>query len=65
MECERIDKILKKREELLEALSFYNNPPMFDTKNYNYKKKVILKRLHVIADVLYKELNIDKNLYAL
>lgn len=55
-----INKLFKKREELFEKLSFYNNPPMFNTRNYELHKKRIREQLCKIANILYKELSVDK-----
>ena len=60
-----INKLVKQREQLFEKLAFYNNPPMFCAINYESHKKRIVGRLHKIAEVMYKELNIDKNNHAL
>lgn len=65
MEKEKIDKLLEKREILLEKLSMYNNTSMFDCRNYEPHKKRARKSLHKIADILYKELNIDEKFNAL
>ncbi len=63
MKPEDIIKLLKTRSELISRLSFYNNPPMFNIRNYESYKKRILKRLHKISDILHKELNVDKAYY--
>jgi hypothetical protein len=60
MEKFNIDNLFKKREKLLERLSFYNDPPMFNTCNYEPHKKRIRKQLWKITDILCLELNIDK-----
>ncbi len=64
MRKEDIDKLFEKREKLLETLAYYNNPPMFNLRNYEPHKKRTLKKLHEIADTLHKELNVDRNYYA-
>jgi hypothetical protein len=56
----KIDKLFKKREDLLERLSYYNDPPMFNTRNYEPHKKRLREQLHKIADTLHKELDADK-----
>jgi hypothetical protein len=64
MDTVAVDKLLKKREELLDRLAYYNDPPMFNLKNFEPHKKRTLARLHKIADTLHKELNKDKKRYA-
>jgi len=64
MKKEDINKLFKKREILIEKLTYYNNPPMFNTRNYEQHKNRIRKRLWEIADILHKELNVDKKYYA-
>lgn len=60
-----INKLWKKREALLERLAFYNDPPMFNTKNYEPHKNRIRKKLNEIANTLYVALKINKKKYAL
>jgi len=64
MTDKEIDKLFDKREKILEKLSYWNNPPMFSTQNYEPHKKRARKRLHEIAEILHKELNVDKKRYA-
>lgn len=64
MKKEDIEKLFKKREELINKLAYYNNPPMFNTRNYEPQKKRIRDRLRKIADILHRELNVDKRYYA-
>lgn len=64
MKKEDIEKLFKKREVLIENLAYYNNPPMFNTRNYEAHKKRIIEKLWEIADILHKELNVDKKYYA-
>lgn len=64
MTKQQIDKLFKKREKLIERLAFYNDPPMFSLRNFEPHKKRTLKRLHEIADILHKELNVDKSKFA-
>lgn len=59
------NKLLKHRERLFEKLSYYNNPPMFNTINYEPHKNRIRKKIWKINEILYSELNIDKRFYAL
>ena len=61
---EDIKKLFEKREILLEKLAYYNNPPMFNTRNYEPHKKRITKQLLKIANILHRELNVDKRYYA-
>ena len=60
MKKEDIEKLFKKRENLIEKLAHYNNPPMFDTRNYEQHKKRIRERLWKIADILHRELDVDR-----
>lgn len=36
-----IEKLFKKRENLINKLAYYNDPPMFNTRNYEPHKKRI------------------------
>jgi hypothetical protein len=60
MEKEDIEKLFKKREGLINKLAYYNDPPMFNTQNYEPHKKRIRERLWKISDFLHKELDVDK-----
>lgn len=60
MKKKDIENLFKKREKLIEKLAYYNNPAMFDTRNYEPHKKHIRKRLCEIADILHRELDVDK-----
>jgi len=60
MKKDEVDKLFKKREELLDRLVIYNNPAMFNARNYEPHKKRIRKQLHEISNKLHKELGFDK-----
>lgn len=64
MEKKDIEKLFKKRENLINKLAYYNDPSMFNTRNYEPHKKRIRTQLLKIADILHRELNADKRYYA-